>query len=81
VIARWNEAGEIGGLLAAVPTINEAVTKFFEDAAARCLRAATTTKYRISLEWRPARALVAPFRARLSRCWLSPIYFSMVPPA
>lgn len=52
VIAQWNEAGEIGGTKAAIPTIADAITKFFEDAAARSLRAATIAKYTILLERR-----------------------------
>lgn len=51
-IARWNEAGEIGAVVVEIPTIAEAVQKFFADAAARSLRVATLEKYRNVLEKR-----------------------------
>ncbi len=52
VIAQWNEAGEIGALREVIPTITEAITKYFEDAAARSLRPATIAKHRNLLERR-----------------------------
>jgi len=52
LIARWNEAGEIGAVRPEVPTVAEAMRKFFEDAAARNLRAATLQKYRNVLDKR-----------------------------
>ncbi len=52
LIAKWNEGGEIGALQPEIPSIKEAVQKFFDDAEARNLRAATIQKYRNVLEKR-----------------------------
>ncbi|MFH1267910.1 MAG: site-specific integrase, partial [Planctomycetota bacterium] len=52
LIAHWNEAGEIGAVRPEIPSIAEAAQKFFDDANARNLRAATIQKYRNVLEKR-----------------------------
>ncbi|MBI2187240.1 MAG: tyrosine-type recombinase/integrase [Acidobacteria bacterium] len=52
LIAKWNEAGEIGAVRPEVPTITEAVSKFFADATARQLQPATITKLKNLLEKR-----------------------------
>lgn len=52
LIAKWNEAGEIGAARLEVPSISEAVTRYFEDCAARRLSPATIQKLKILLEKR-----------------------------
>ena len=49
---KWNASGQIGVVRVEIPPIKEAVTKFFEDAAARGLKPPTVQKLRILLEKR-----------------------------
>ena len=46
----WEASGEVGVIKAAVPTISEAIDRFFEDAVARGLAEATIGKLNVYCE-------------------------------
>lgn len=50
LVRSWDASGEIGVVKADVPTVSEAVSRFFEDAVARGLKATTISKHRILLD-------------------------------
>jgi integrase len=52
LIAAWTASGKIGLVRVDIPSITDAVTKFFEDAAARQLQPATISKQKHLLEKR-----------------------------
>jgi integrase len=52
LVAKWNASGQIGVVRVEIPPVKEAVSKFFEDATARGLKAPTLQKLRILLEKR-----------------------------
>jgi integrase len=52
LIAQWNASGEIGVVKPEIPTVKEAVKKFFEDAHARQLKPPTIKKLKNLLETR-----------------------------
>ena len=52
LIASWTASGKVGVVRADIPSITDAVSKFFDDAAARQLQPATTSKQKNLLEKR-----------------------------
>ena len=50
VVRGWHASGEIGVMKPDIPTVSEAVSRFFEDAIARGLKPATIGKYKVLLE-------------------------------
>lgn len=52
LLAEWNASGQIGVIRVDVPTVDEAVQKFFEDVAARGLKPPTVNKLKNLLEKR-----------------------------
>jgi integrase/recombinase XerD len=50
LVRGWEASGEIGVVKPQVPSVAEAISRFFEDAAARGLKLATISKYRVLLE-------------------------------
>lgn len=46
LVAKWTSSGQVGVARLDVPTIREAVTKYFEDAVARQLQPATISKHK-----------------------------------
>ena len=48
VVRGWHASGEIGVMKPDIPTVSEAVSRFFEDAVARGLKPATIGKYKVA---------------------------------